>query len=199
MANYTLNIAFTAEQLKALDASGFSIVLAKPVSDWSSKIVWLVFKPLASNTVKWNDDYGVYFSNDVLKPGAVIRKTRSQRASRGNNYALTPDGSIMESQGYSDTYVLANNSMQRMVAGGLWLDGMVNGSNEDNRILSVENIYEGNSQTIRPPKTVSIWLQSQVSAGTVFESAVGPVTELNFTGSNTISVKYDSNSKKFVG
>jgi hypothetical protein len=197
MANYTLNIAFTAEQLATLNASGKNIVLGKSFFGGAPQIAWQVFKPLESNTVKWNDDYSVYFSNDTPDPQKVIRAVASRRVERGGQCTLDYNGNIMVNSGSSGDYSLTNQSHGRTV-GGLCQDATVNAAGKGESIVCARVILEGNRLTIRPDMKLSIWLQSGVNPGTVLGSIENPVTELDFAGSNTISVKYDSDSKKFV-
>jgi hypothetical protein len=199
MANYTLNIAFTAEQLTALNASGMSIVLGKSFQGGTPQVAWQVFKPLASNTIQWNDDYSVYYSKNEPKPGTVIKIKARAEGARGGRFKLNDNGYITTELDSSNTYSFDNGSASQFVTGGLCQDGTVNGTNNSENIVCGELIFQGNRLTIRPGMKLSIWLQPGISEGTVLGSIGEPVTELDFAGSKTISVKYDSNSKKFVG
>ncbi len=73
MADYSLDIQFTQDQLQILYMAGSNVVVAKPSGDGSTpNVAWQVFKPMQANTLSWDEEYGIYASTSEVTNGAKL-------------------------------------------------------------------------------------------------------------------------------
>lgn len=204
MSNYTLNIAFTNQQIETLFATGTNVVLSKPPKGDQPNVAWQVFKPAPSNVVSWVEEYGIYASSTLITQGAYIPQysNTSIPAYTGKLYTLEPSGVISgpASGGFLEAFTLKNQyDSKDYMAAGIYQNATVNNSTIKGNATSSNYVLLTNSLKMKPTTTTYIWLQSQVKSNTIVTNVTSPMTELIFpAGVNELSIAYDSSSGTFI-
>ncbi|WP_291910128.1 hypothetical protein [Chitinophaga sp. CB10] len=204
MAEYTLNVGFTNDQLQVLYATGTNVVIAKPSGGGSPNVAWQVFKPLMANQLSWIEEYGIYASTSNITNGATLSQMSSIPVGAAMNklYTLQDSGVITgpASGGQPSSFALLNDfTTKPYMTVGLYQDAKVNGVDILGNAISAVPVLLASTAVMTPYTTVYIWLQSQVKSNSVVTTVTSPMTQLQFGGGiDTISVAYDSNSGKFL-
>ncbi|MBV7530850.1 hypothetical protein [Chitinophaga sp. sic0106] len=204
MADYSLNVGFTNDQLKTLYATGTNVVVAKPSGAGNPNVAWQVFKPLMANQLAWDEQYGLYASTSNVTNGATLTQMSSVPVGAAMNklYTLQDSGVISgpASGGQQNAFSLLNvySGMPYMTV-GLYQNANVNGIDILGNAISAVPVLKMSTAVMTPYTTVYIWLQSQVASNSVVTNVTSPMTQLNFGGGiNNISVAYDSDSGTFL-
>src|ERR1700681_4464274 len=175
---YTLTTTFTPSDLAVLYATGTNIVVAKPSSGGNSvpNVAWIVFRPFPSNTMTWEEEYGIYCSTVAIQNGAVLSQMAQSEfpASLGKIYPMTASGFFGSGQGAGalDSYT-ATNQYNNLPPGpgyltfGLFQSAVVNGTTLTGNAVSAAPVIYQSQAVMTPYTTVYIWTQSQVASNTV--------------------------------
>lgn len=206
MSNYQLKVAFTDEQLQVLYLTGTNVIVAKPSSDGSTpNVAWQVFKPMQNNSLSWQEEYGLYASNSEIRNGANLTQISSVPVGAAMNklYTLESNATILgpSDGGMPNSFALKNSypADRGYMTVGLYQDATVNGTEILGNAISAVPVILASTAVMTPYTTVYIWLQSQVISNTVVTTVTSPMTMLKFGGGTAeISVKYDSQSGKFI-
>ena len=204
MPTFTLNVSFTAEQLNAIYATGNNVILAKDTNANKTNVAWLVFKPFQKNTVQWEEQYGIYASSCEVNSGVTITSNAMAPfpAVTDKLYTLDAQGEITgpEDGGQANAYSIVNDfNAKPYMTVGLYQDAMVNGTVQTGKYLNAIPLLFKSTAFMKPLEPIYIWLQSQITSGTIISTTTSPVTKLNFGGSvDQISVKYDSATGTFI-
>lgn len=203
MAQFSLETAFTNEQLSILYITGSNVVVAKPTNNTAPNVAWQVFKPMQSNTLSWEEEYGIYASTSKIKNGAKLTQLSSVPvgAAMDKLYTLEPSAVISGpvKGGMPNSFSLVNKYANRpYMTIGLYQDATVDGTEIAGNAISAVPVLLSSTISMTPFTTLYIWLQSQVISNTVVTSVTSPMTKLKFGGDiENISVAYDSASGKF--
>lgn len=204
MSTFNLNVAFTNAQLETLYATGTNVIVAKPTDGGEANVAWQVFKPLQTNTLGWEEQYGIYASTSRVVNGATLSQLSSVPIPAAMNklYTLEPSGAISgpATGGRSNAFALNNKyEVQDFMTVGLYQNATVNGTDIIGNATSAAPVLLQSTAYMTPFTTVYIWLQSQVKSNSVVTDVTSPMTELKFGGGvNDISVAYDSASGMFL-
>ena len=207
MVSFTLNTAFTNEDLQRFLASGSNVVVAKPNGGGTPNIAWLVYRPLITNSVVWEEQYGIYASNtDITVSGAVINQMSKSEfpAVDGKTYTLNAAGSFTtpQSGGRPGSYYAVNeynNNPKGYLTFGLFQDAVVNGNPANGNAVSAAAVLYNSTAEMTPFTTVYLWIQSQVTSNTVITTVTSPMTQVTFGGKVTsISLQYDPSTGTFL-
>lgn len=204
MSNYSLNVAFTQQQLQTLYLTGSNVIIAKPTGGSRPNVAWQVFKPMQANTLSWTEDYGIYASTSQVTNGARLDQLSNVPVGAAMNkmYTLQPSAVITgpATGGESGSFALLNNYLtQDFMTVGLYQDATVNGTEIMGNAISAVPVLKASTALMTPYTTVYIWLQSQVLSNTVVTMVTSPMTELRFGGEvDQLSIAYDSDSGKFL-
>jgi len=204
MPSFTLDTAFTNDQLNILYATGNNVIIAKPTSGNDANVAWQVFRPLQANTLDWTEDYGIYVSTTGITNGALLTQLSSTPIPSVENklYTLNPSGAISgpANGGSPNSYALLNQySNIPYLTAGLYQDATVNGTKILGNALSAAPVILQGTAVMTPYTVVYIWLQSQTISNTVVTRVTTPMTKLVFGGGvSDISVAYDSASGTFI-
>ncbi|WP_046244120.1 hypothetical protein [Hymenobacter terrenus] len=202
--DFSLNVAFTNEQLQILYATGTNVIIAKPTQGGSPNVAWLAFKALNANTISWAEEYGIYASTSAVQNGAVLTQLSSVPVPAADNklYSLELSGVITgpDSGGQAGSFSLLNQYANApYMTVGLYQNANVNGTDILNNAVSAAPVLLQSTASMTPFTTVYIWLQSQVKGNSVVTNVTSPMTALKFGGKvDSISVAYDSTSGKFL-
>ncbi len=204
MAEYSLDVHFTDDQLKAIYTAGSNVVVAKPSGNSNPNVAWQVFKPMQANTLSWGEEYGIYASTSEVTNGAKLVQLSNVPvgAAMDKLYTLESNSTISgpDDGGQPNAFALLNKfDQQPLMTVGLYQDANVNGTEITGNAISAVPTLLSSTAFMTPYTTVYIWLQSQVVSNSVVTTVTSPMTELRFGGGvNDISVKYDANSGKFI-
>ena len=203
--SFTLKTTFSDQALAVLFATGTNVVVAKPPSGASPNVAWIVFRPLESNFLSWEENYGIYASTQTVQNGATLTQMAATPfpAIEGRTYTLLPQGffSPSTSAGTSGSYSATNqfSSPQGFMTIGLFQSAVVNGTPVSGNAVSAAEVLPGSTATMTPFTTVYIWTQSQVSSNTVVTNITSAQTEATFgAGVTEIDLTYDLNSGMFL-
>lgn len=204
MSQFQLNISFTSSQLSAIYATGNNVVLAKDTNANKTNVAWVVFKPFEQNKVQWEEKYGIYASSCDVNNGVVITTNAMSPfpAQTDKLYTLATQGKIIgpDTGGQPKAYSIMNDyNIKPYMTVGLYQDAVVNATLISAKYLNAIPLLFKSTATMEPLDPIYIWLQSQVTSGTIISTVTSPVTKLNFGGGvNDISVQYDSSTGTFV-
>ncbi len=204
MPSYTLNTAFSQEDLKTIYATGSNVVIAKPTGV-GPKVAWVVYKPLIDNAVDWDEEYAIYASNTDVINGAVIKQMSATAfpAAMEKSYTMQADGyfSGPNDGGSANSYTALNeynNTPKSYLTMGLCQPATVNGNKTNNNVLSAAGVMYQSTAVMTPYTTVYIWLQSQVVSNTVVTTVTSPMTKVVFGGGvDTANLQYNAQTGKF--
>ncbi len=204
MIDFELRIAFTDEQLQTIYQTNTNVVIAKPTSESDPNVAWQVFKPLRSNKLTWEEQYGIYASTCSMQNGALLEQLSNVPIPAATNklYTLEPSGIISgpTTGGSPNAFALQNlYEPSNYMTVGLYQDATVNGTDIIGNAISAAPVMLASTALMTPFTTVYIWLQSQIESNTVITTVTSPMTELKFGGAiDSISVAYDTASGKFL-
>jgi len=97
MPKFTLNTSFNPIDLGVLHTTGTNIVVAKPSSGGNApNVAWIVFRPSESNSMTWEEEYGIYASPQSIQNGAVLTQMAATPfpASAGTVYSMLDSGTF---------------------------------------------------------------------------------------------------------
>jgi hypothetical protein len=207
MPTYDLNTSFGQADLERFYASGTNIVVAKPTGGGMPDVAWVVYRPLAKNNIKWNEEYGIYASTTDIQNGASIQKMSSTGipASIGKMYDFGPSGYFgpPTSGGIENAYSVYNGydnlSGKGYLTIGLTQDANVDGGDVPGNVTSAAAVLYNSKASMTPYTTVYIWTQSQIKSNTVVTNVTSEMTQINFGGgTSTVDLVYDASSWKFL-
>lgn len=207
MPTFSLNTAFTDQDLQRFLASGSNVVVAKPSAGGAPNVAWVVYRPLIDNNITWEEQYGIYASNvDLTSSGALLTQMSQTEfpAAAGMVYPLTPAGFFGPPSGSgSPTTYYAQNSYNNLPKGyltmGLYQNANVNGQAVSGNAVSAAPVIYQSTAEMTPYTTIYLWIQSQVRSNSVVTNVTSPQTVVTFGGSvTTVSLRYDANSGQFV-
>ncbi|HEV3321861.1 MAG TPA: hypothetical protein VG147_06660 [Solirubrobacteraceae bacterium] len=206
---YTLNTSFSQEDLRIMRMVGSNVVVAKPSDDPSQpNVAWVVFHPLESNKLEWEEEYGIYASNTELTNGALITQLSRSAfpAQDGKVYEFTPSGffgppssggtlgSFTSINAYKDPY-----TNKGYLTFGLFQDANINSVHAQALPVSAALVPYQQKIVMTPYTTIYLWLQAQVQSSSVLSTITSPMTKVRFGGGVTdISLAYDAESGKFI-
>lgn len=205
MPKYSLRIDFTNEQLETINATGSSVVLAKPNSDGGEPDVsWIVFKPFLANEVSWEENYGIYVSHTQKLNGATLQSFAKSPfpALIGTLYTFSPDGVISgpSSDVEPGSFQLMNKfTGQPYMTAGLYQNATANGNQIQGHPVTAEALMQNFTAKMTPYSDIYIWLQSQAKHSTVVMSTFSPKTRISFgEGRENITVTYNTSRAQFI-
>ncbi len=207
MPTFTLNTAFSNVDLDNIHNTNSNIIIAKPSDDGEPNVAWLSFRPLKSNRVVWEEQYGIYASAAAIEHGAVLTQLSATGVPAADDkvYKLLPSGyfSAPEGLGTENSYTAINQynnlpSPANLVF-GLYQDASVNGVNILGNAVSAAPVLFNSTAVMTPFTTVYIWVQSQVESNTVITTITSPLTEVTFGGDvSEVSLKYNPLGGNFI-
>jgi hypothetical protein len=203
---FTLDTAFTEQDLQRFLASGSNVVVAKPTGGGSPNVAWVVYRPLLANTMTWEESYGIYASNTEIVNGALLTQMSQTPypAVADATYSLNPAGFFgpPASGGVPNSYSAENeydNLPKGYLTMGLYQDASVNGVPVHGNAVSAAPVIYQSTAVMTPFTTVYLWIQSSVVSNTVVTTVTSPMTKVKFGGSVTdVALQYDASSGIFL-
>lgn len=206
MPTFTLDTAFTENDLQRFLASGSNVVVAKPAGGGAPNVAWVVYRPLLTNTMTWEENYGIYASNaDIINGVQLTQMSQTPYpAVAGATYSLNPAGFFgPPSSGGTPNAYTAENEYDNLPKGyltmGLYQDATVNGAPVRGNAVSAAPVIYQSTAVMTPFTTVYLWIQSGVVSNTVVTTVTSPKTMVTFGGSITnVSLRYDASTGIFL-
>lgn len=206
MPTFTLETAFTEQDLQRFLASGSNVVVAKPTGGGTPNVAWVVYRPLLANTMTWEEDYGIYASNaDIVNGAQLTQMSQTPYPAHADaTYSLNPAGFFgpPSSGGVANSYSAENeydNLPKGYLTMGLYQDASVNGTPVQGNAVSAAPVIYQSTAVMTPFTTVYLWIQSSVVSNTVVTTVTSPMTKVTFGGSVTdVALQYDASSGIFL-
>jgi hypothetical protein len=206
---FSLSLNIDSQSLNYIKAAPQNIVIAKPVASSNPNVAWLSFDPFGSNTVTWDESYGIYASTTQFQNGATINKMSEAPypAQDGTLYTLTPSAvftgpSTSGNPPPAGTFEVINNmppSQYPALTFGLEQKATVNGSAQQATPLNAQVVLATQTAMFTPLTTVFVWLQANLSSGTMITQVIGKASIVTFgNGVADQSLSYDPNTGMFV-
>ena len=197
-----MKISFSFDQrgLEKIRAEGKQVAIAGDVemSQRGLPIIWLVFRPLLSDEITWNDDVNyVYASLTTPQPGTKAVVVNSMQADRGFVYLFDHWGFYGSHRFEHDGYAVANMlRSNHYVAFGLLRPAIVNGSDSLGPLNFVSLGYNG-LVTFKPTNSVSIFLTKD-GQHTLLKSIPGDALTIHLSHANrNAGVHFDDATMTF--
>jgi hypothetical protein len=206
MTVYSLELSFTAEQLKVLFAADAKVAIAKPLKDDLPSLRWVTFQPFEHNLVEWEEQYGIYASlAGVSGGGGVTQECKSEfPAGAGRLYALQSQGCFgppSTEEGLDPASYYAANSFAGVPAMtlGLFQNAQVNGGERLASPVSAELTPYAFRARMTPDSTVYVWTQSGGDGASGISQVTSPPTRVAFAdGATSKALAFDSSTATFV-
>lgn len=207
MPRYQLNLQIDSQSLSMLRAAGQRITIGRSVNGGSPNVAWIVFNPLMSNTITWEEAYGLYASTVNLANGASIYPMAAVEppGRQASTYPFLPAmyfGNPVQGGPPPGSYGIQNTapmSQFPMLTFGLTQTAVVNGAGTPSQVVSATPLLSQMSAVLTPSTTIYVWLQSMFGSSTFISNLSGPTTRVTFGGSVTSqTLMYDPNRGVFV-
>lgn len=210
MSTCSIQLLIDPADLYAIQSTSRNIVLARPANAGHSPyVVWQSFAPDEDNTVIWPEEYAIYAANTQLKHGARILPARSMPypALPAGSYVFTADAMFhgpYSSEGtLSDKQFCVHNevppSHYPALTFGLAQTAIINDVPSNIRPLCAQSISAHQAAVFTPVNTVHIWLQAELSSGTVQAYLPEALTTVDLSRiSSAQTLKYDAAQGLFI-
>lgn len=207
MPRYQLNLQIDSQSLSMLRAAGQRITIGRSVNGGSPNVAWIVFNPLMSNTITWEEAYGLYASTVNLANGASIYAMAAVEppGREAWTYPFLPSmyfGNPVQGGPPPGSYGIQNTapmSQFPMLTFGLTQAAVVNGTGTPPQVVSATPLLSQMSAVLTPSTTIYVWLQSMFGSSTFISNLSGPTTRVTFGGPVTSqTLMYDPNRGVFV-
>ena len=198
MASYTINVAIDNKDLDVMYATGLQVTLVKG-NESKHPIAWIVFKPLESNTIVWQEEYRIYATEVLIEDGATIKcQSITDMNTDINTQYLFKNGHFHKGKPIAgDVYGAMNNS-EVPVTMGLAQTAKVNATTVTSPI-SGHLVASMIDATFSPSTPVAIFVSGISNNGTVVTKVSSQALNLDFSPeSPTASVKWDAPRGKFI-
>ncbi|HYG64979.1 MAG TPA: hypothetical protein VEL74_20520 [Thermoanaerobaculia bacterium] len=215
MPSYTLQLMISAQDLTTLRQAGESIVIARAFSGSSPNVAWVSFAPFSSNTVTWDDAYGLFASPAQSSGTIQILSQTSGTAASGMYYNFADasfsgpfSGASAPGAGSFRVFNQMPSSQYTALGFGMLQSATVNGSALPARPANLDIVPAMQFSTFTPLNTVYVWLQSGVSSGDIVTlpplsmgaalAVSSRATKVQFSGTSSLSYVYESSVGAFV-
>ncbi|GJM09187.1 MAG: hypothetical protein DHS20C11_14630 [Lysobacteraceae bacterium] len=204
MPSYSLNISIDPAGLKAIRAAGQKVTIAKPARD-GHPVAWVLFDPLESNTITWDERYEVYANTTSQQGIATIETQPHKAASAGNSYSLENGMFSVGVPNLGPTqYGVRNRDSSSVIDGvamitaGLYQSALVNGNNSAGPLNAVPVLFDEHA-TFEPTETIMIFLSNYGSTGTVLntDGVEGNVLTVTYTSNPVANIKFNDATNSF--
>jgi len=192
-SSYSLKIELTPAQLENFYAAGSQIAIAKASAEGGSpNVVWQSLRPNKTLVMTWEEKYGIYATETLLKGGALIESlsTTDGDALKGKGYTLRPSGVFAGPEGERSpgSYFAKNlysNANESLGMGLFQKAELGSGSALPGNPVSYAMIPRAGEAVMTPFTTLYVWIQSSVQGGSVVTEVTNPQTSVKFGGTTT--------------
>ena len=196
ISSYALNLTIDSNSLSMLRTVGVNIIIAKPVQGQvNPNVAWLAINPFESNTITWQEIYGMYASPaQQLQNGATItRVSQAPQAQEASYYSFDSSATFKGPFTGSDApgigqYRVNNNmptTLYPSLTFGLQQAATVGTTSIAPTPLNAQLVPAAFTATFTPLVTVYVWLQANITSGTVITDVTNKATIVTFGGEIT--------------
>jgi hypothetical protein len=220
MATYSIELLIDHKDLPAIKASKRRIILARSANkEQAPNVIWQsVAIPEDRRMIKqyrlqiaWSDEYGIYAANTRLVHGArlLLSSSLPYPACAGHLYNFSADArfhgpypisqrAMRSAQMYVTNHVPVEQYPSLVF--GLAQPATINGHSSLIMPLDAEVVAAQRSKNFSPLNTVTIWLEADVAAGTVYSEPCAAAKTIVSLGRiiNGQTLKYSSADDKFM-
>lgn len=201
MSSYELDIQFTASDTQQINNNKQKLTIVKEVGGTSgSMVVWLAISPYQSNTITWDENYGVYASTSLVEAGATIVKTSFVNpASSGVTYPFE-NGAFDAAKGDltdPNSYGIENDTTG-VLTFGLAQSVTANGTPFDTNPLNAVSVLTSESAIFTPIEKLQVFLHAVYNNGVVISDVDSPALTVDLTGTTKVIIHYDGTSGHFM-
>lgn len=197
MAEFTLNLEISSQDVNLLTIAQERIIVAKPVGSGPPNVAWLSILPFQGTTIVWEELFGLYASNAEIENGAAINQLDVSEP-----FPATPQAFYTYANGFSgptptpselglgDYGVINADSRFDFLTFGLHQTATINGTRTtDFQPLNAAIALVPRQIVFTPFTPVYIWTQANLVSRTVItritsQRTIGTfgagVTELTF-------------------
>ncbi len=212
MAEYTLNIAFSNDDLAKLEGSGRKVVIVKQTSDNSNGlhdtngndlgVAWLAIDPEQNIEVTWENKYMIYASSSKFESGASIKTSATEEEPMPKDFVyIYQNSGVFKSKdfdsGVKNTYYVRNEWKDTRTF-GLAQEALVAGNGQGFTPINAEPLFTDENASFLPKEAVCIFLAKEDSSGKVISYVKSDVLSVDLTSESSRSVVYDSAISRFV-
>jgi len=206
MSTFTLRTSFTNADLEGFYATGTNIVVAKASGSSAPNVAWIVYQPLITNMMTWEEKYGIYASTVDIKNGVILTQMSQSPfpAIDGKAYILQHNCVFTPASegGIPNSYCVLNdfdNLPRGYLTMGLFQDAILNGVTKTGSAVSATAVPYKGTAVMTPFTSVYLWSQTQVRSSMVVTNVTSRMTKVDFGGSVTeVSLQYDPSAGIFV-
>ncbi len=207
---FTLNVEISATDLRSIQAANEVIVLVKNIAA-GRPVAWVAALPMMSTVLSWDEGYSLFASSSPSTVGGTVSMMATTPANGGYAYPFTTAGfgSGVRRQDLGNAQYRVDNAVPAaqwpVLLFGLAQPVSINGNGSGAALpLNAETVPAMQSTIQSATDSVTIWLQSGVSAGQIV-SVPSPVSLLSVSGklvvsfanASTQTVRYSSDSGRF--
>jgi hypothetical protein len=201
---YQINISIDAAGVQALNAAGQFVTFVKsitssPAESGNLPVAWLSFSPFMSNSVGWQESYYLYATTTPIEPGATIQETSQTPApaQEGPIYTFQQGVFTAGPEGSAPTYNMMNSQGSALTF-GLAQTATVNGDNATAPVNAV-TILNGENASFTPTETVSVFLSSFNTNGSVISHVAGNALVIELTSQEPVAhVSFNDANGQFI-
>lgn len=207
---FTLTLNIDPTSLNSINGAGKKIALAQrvvnaPPTAPPIEVVWITFDAFESNTIEWNENFGLYASDTAIAANKKIalKEEATSPVVGGSFYPFFTNGEFLppvESPAIPVGTYAAQNLMPTPVTFGLTLAAEVNGLVMPFKPISANSVQNKAMVLITPSNIVDIWIadEGQDAATTMLTSPIPNTASATFSASTPeITMAYDATSKVF--
>lgn len=206
---FSLTLKIDELSLKIIRAVQLKVTLARPIGEQGPNVIWLVFDPVANNTIIWPDQFGIYASpNKTIENGAVISKiSEICPAQDGAYYSFDSSaafkGPFIDGGAPMPGQFKINNNMPQSsypkLTFGLEQIASINNTDINPTPINAIILPAAFSVIFSPLTTIWVWLQWQYTSGTIITSVNGDATSVTFgKGITDQTLTYNPLTGRFV-
>jgi hypothetical protein len=194
MTSFTLVVIFTAGDTQSINAAGLKVTLVKGPhpSPTDSTPLWLQFAPFETNTLTWEDTYGVYASPDPVQQETPITASSTLFAAQSGVVYPFANNVFGDAEGSIDPafYAVYNLSGETLTFGLLQQAVINDHTMAPTPVNAVSYPYESVA-SFTPTDTISVFLHKEVETSTIISTTEGQALTLDMAANTTQTIYYD--------
>lgn len=160
-------------------------------------VAWQAFRPLASNTIDWADQYTCFATTTPLDYGAVLMLNAFSAAPMQVGLAeIFSAGQFTQRPQGGPAYVVANASQTGSYAFGLAQSATINNVAALCPVSAAPVLYN-EAAYLTPTDVISIFLSSAITGGTVIPMPSNAFSVAAATGASDPTIGFDNSTNMF--
>lgn len=205
MPQYELTLKFDEQELNTIHRAGQQVVLVKSVgaTGSSTDVAWVAFSPFESNTVTWEEKYGIYASSVAIVDGAEIQKISDTDAPEEETVTFMDSGvfsvPVRDSTLKKGEYCAINHyNTLTLLTFGMQQGVEVNSQSMPVKPINAVSVPKTDTAVFTPYEKVTAFLAAEIESSFIITKITSPSTVFTFGGGvDSIAATYNSSTGKF--